>query len=69
MIMTLDLCNYWDTVEGVLILNLIYYILEYFQNNYLILFEKRTLSVLKWAVRIFDLLSIVNDIADFSGII
>ena len=69
MIMTLDLCNYWDTIEGVLFLNLIYYMLEYFQNNYFLLFEKRTLSVLKWAVRIFDLLSLFNDIADFSGII
>ena len=68
MIMTLDICNYWDTVEGVLLLNFIYYMLEYLQNNSFLIFEKRSMSMLKWVVRIFDLLSLFNDVADFSGI-
>ena len=67
--MTLDLCNYWDTVQGVILLNAIFYFIEYIQNINISIFEKRTLSILKWATRIFDFLSLVNDIADFAGIL
>ena len=67
--MTLDLCNYWDTVQAVILLNAVFYFIEYIQNNNISIFEKRSLSVFKWATRIFDFLSLVNDIADFSSIL